>query len=166
MKKYVALLILLPLVCFAQASPQQLFHQYFALSNALAKDSVSEAKKAASEFSTTASMLLEKQAQTAEQIKVEDLPQNRKESVRQSLQTLVQLSKTVANVDKLDQMRKPFEEMTTLLGGLQSDFKVQADEYYCPMVKKVWLQSKESKKIQNPYGGKSMADCGEKRSKK
>ena len=32
---------------------------------------------------------------------------------------------------------------------------------YCPMVKKSWLQKGE--KVRNPYLGKSMSDCGEKK---
>ena len=167
MTKYltVLLFLLVPVLGFAAATPQQLFDQYFAVSNALAKDSVPEAKKAAKEFATTTAMLLEQKADEKNPIKVEDLPQNKKESVRQSITTLQQLSKTIADVDQVDQMRKPFEEMTTILAGLQPDLKIQADEYYCPMVKKVWLQSTDSTKVQNPYMGKSMPECGEKRKK-
>jgi hypothetical protein len=165
MKSIFALFLFLTLSAFATASPQQLFDQYFALSNALAGDSVAEAKKAAADFTTTTSRLLEQPAKEQDAIKVEELPQNRREVVRQNLATLLQLSKTIANVNQLDQMRKPFEEMTALMGGLQSDLKIQADEYYCPMLKKVWLQPKGSKKVQNPYAGKSMAECGERKKK-
>jgi hypothetical protein len=34
---------------------------------------------------------------------------------------------------------------------------------YCPMEKKSWLQKGE--KVRNPYGGKAMSDCGEKKKK-
>jgi hypothetical protein len=34
---------------------------------------------------------------------------------------------------------------------------------YCPMEKKSWLQKGD--KIRNPYGGKAMSDCGEKKKK-
>jgi hypothetical protein len=155
-------LLLIPVYLFSAGSYQQLYNHYFALSNALAQDSVPEAKKSASDFGSTISALLEGQSKN-EPVQAQDLPREEKETIRRSLATLANLSKTIANVDKLDQMRKPFEEMTSIMGRLQGLTKIQADEYYCPMVKKTWLQPKDSKEVRNPYAGKSMRSCGEKK---
>ena len=167
MKKYTLLfLFLIPVFSFgASASYQQLYDQYFALSNALAQDSPGDAKKAAKEMATTVATLLETQS-GKQPVQAGDLPRDEAETVRQSLATIVNLSKTITAVDKLDQMRKPFEELTAVVAGLQAHTKIQADEYYCPMVKKTWLQAKNSKNVMNPYVGKSMVNCGEKKKSK
>jgi hypothetical protein len=165
MKKYVLpFLFLLPMLIFAaNASYQQLYDNYFALSNALAHDSVGDAKKAAKGMSTTVASLLERRSQKEPSVAAQDLPRDEAETVRQSLATAANLSKTIAAVDKLDQKRKPFEELTAVVAGLQPHTKIQSDEYYCPMVKKTWLQSKKSKEVLNPYAGKTMRSCGEKK---
>lgn len=69
-----------------------------------------------------------------------------------------ELSKT----KDLDTARKSYEQLSSKLNSMKSDLGIQASEYYCPMVKKSWLQ-KDSKTM-NPYAGKDMASCGEKKS--
>ena len=167
MKKYVFLfLLLIPVFSFgAAASYQQIYDQYFSLSNALAKDSAGDAKKAAKEMATTVATLLEKQS-GKEPVQAGDLRRDESETVRQSLAMISNLSKTILAADQLDHMRKPFEELTAIVAGLQPHTKIQAEEYYCPMVKKTWLQSKNSKEVMNPYAGKSMRSCGEKKKSK
>lgn len=71
---------------------------------------------------------------------------------------IVDLSKT----KDLDAARKSYEQLSLKLNAIKKDLGIQADEYYCPMVKKTWLQ--KDSKIMNPYVGKDMASCGEKKS--
>jgi hypothetical protein len=164
MKKILlALFCLLSAICYADPSYQQLYDNYYSLSSALAHDSVTDAQKAAKEMAKNAALLLEMPSLKQDAIEVKDLPKNEKETIRQDLATIDRLSKTILNVNKLDQMRKPFEELTAVMGGLQQRTKIDADEYYCPMVKKTWLQPKGSKQVENPYLGKSMMTCGEKK---
>jgi hypothetical protein len=161
-----ALFILLSAVGYAAPSYQQLFDNYFSLSAALAHDSVADAQKASREMARTTALLLELPSLKKDAIEPKELPKNEKETIRQDLATVDRLSKTILNVNKLDQMRKPFEELSTVMGGLQALTKIQADAYYCPMVKKAWLQRKASKQVENPYMGKEMLTCGEKRATK
>ena len=164
MKKYLfVLFFLIPAFSFADVSDQQLYENYYSLSNALARDSVQDAHKAAMELDKNAALLLEARAKQADPIKPESPPKDENETIRQYLATLSQLSKTILKANSLDGIRKPFEEITAVMAGLQVHTKIQAQEYYCPMVKKVWLQPKDSKEVVNPYMGKDMIHCGEKK---
>lgn len=64
----------------------------------------------------------------------------------------------------LDAARKSYEKLSSKLSEIKQDLGIQADEYYCPMLKKTWLQ--KDSKIVNPYAGKDMSSCGEKKVKK
>jgi hypothetical protein len=61
----------------------------------------------------------------------------------------------------LEDARKSYELLSSRLSGLRKELGIPADEYYCPMVKKSWLQ--KDPQIVNPYAGKDMAGCGEKK---
>jgi hypothetical protein len=70
---------------------------------------------------------------------------------------------SLANAKSLDDARKSYERLSSNLNTRKSELEIQANEYYCPMVKKTWLQ--KDTKVMNPYAGKDMATCGEKKSK-
>ena len=58
--------------------------------------------------------------------------------------------------------RENFKSLSTTLISYLQKMNVKGTGYqenYCPMVKASWLQ--KGKKINNPYYGKEMSDCGE-----
>ena len=119
------------------------FEHYFGIQAALANDSLKDASSHAKELMTS-------------------VPQKGKdEKTNEQLATIRTLSERISAAKSLDQARKPFEELSTLMIALKAENKVPASEYFCPMVKKSWLQKGD--KIQNPYLGKSMQECGEKK---
>ena len=64
----------------------------------------------------------------------------------------------VAYASSLKGARAGFEKLSTeakTLTAGQSGYHV----FHCPMVKKDWVQTTE--RVENPYGGKEMASCGE-----
>jgi hypothetical protein len=65
------------------------------------------------------------------------------------------------NAKNLDEARKSYELLSSRLSQLKKDLGIPGEEYYCSMLKKYWLQ--KDPKIVNPYGGKDMASCGEKK---
>jgi hypothetical protein len=68
---------------------------------------------------------------------------------------------TLIQAKNLEEARKSYELLSSRLSQLKKDLGIPAEEYYCSMLKKQWLQ--KDPKIVNPYGGKDMAGCGEKK---
>ena len=81
--------------------------------------------------------------------------------VKKAQEQLTPLVENLINAKNLDAARKEYEQMSSRLSELQKDLGIQADQYYCSMLKKTWLQ--KVTKITNPYAGKEMASCGEKK---
>jgi hypothetical protein len=65
----------------------------------------------------------------------------------------------------LESARTAFAKLSDAVIAYADSAKVNAgadvNTMYCPMVKKSWMQKGE--KVRNPYLGKSMPDCGEKK---
>lgn len=127
------------------ATPEQqssaIFEAYSKIGAALSQDQLSEAVKHAKELQNAISAADHQKA---------------KEELMPTVDGLV-------GAKNLDNARKSYEQLSTRLSAIQKDLGIQADEYYCPMVKKNWLQ--KDAKIINPYAGKEMASCGEKKKK-
>ncbi|MCI0614740.1 DUF3347 domain-containing protein [bacterium] len=139
---------ILMLMCFAFTTEisaesnlgSSIFNDYLKIGAALSQDQHSEAAKHAKNMKNTVS------DSNNQKVKDELLPAIDNLSSSKDLETA----------------RKSYEQLSSKLNTVKKDLGIQADEYYCPMVKKTWLQ-KESK-IVNPYVGKDMASCGEKKS--
>ena len=141
-------MIVIFIVTFASLLPagsaQQssaIFEAYSKIGAALSQDQLSDAVKHAKELQNAIS--------AADHQKV-------KEELMPAVDGLVAAK-------NLDDARKSFEQLSTRLSAIQKDLGIHADEYYCSMVKKSWLQ--KDTKIMNPYAGKEMASCGEKKKK-
>lgn len=69
-------------------------------------------------------------------------------------------SQHISESKSIDHQREHFSALSDEMFGLLKSFKTHPTVYqqYCPMKKQYWLN--ESKKIQNPYYGKEMPDCG------
>ncbi len=117
-----------------------IFDDYLKIGAALSQDQHSEAAKHAKNMKTTVS------DSNNQKVKDELLPAIENLSSSKDLETA----------------RKSYEQLSSKLNAVKKDLGIQADEYYCPMVKKTWLQ--KDSKIMNPYAGKDMASCGEKKS--
>lgn len=117
-----------------------IFDNYLKIGTALSQDQHSEAAKLAKNLKTTVS------------------DSNNQKAKDELLPAIENLS---ASKD-LDTARKSYEQLSLKLNGIKKELGIEAAEYYCPMVKKSWLQ--KDSKIMNPYIGKDMASCGEKKS--
>jgi hypothetical protein len=65
-----------------------------------------------------------------------------------------------------DAIRNAFGQISDPLIAIvraNTDLKAQWSLYFCPMVKKYWLEPAAETKVLNPYTGASMPGCGEKR---
>ena len=74
---------------------------------------------------------------------------------------LVKAIDKMANANNIDNQRKEFEEVSTLLWTvIKNDKNIDQQVYYqyCPMKKAYWISKEES--IKNPYYGKQMFTCG------
>ena len=117
-----------------------IFDDYLKIGAALSQDQHSEATKHAKNMKTT-------------------LTESNNGKVKAELLPAIE---SLSSSKDLDAARKSYEELSSKLNAVKKDLGIQADEYYCPMVKKTWLQ--KDSKIMNPYVGKDMASCGEKKS--
>lgn len=74
---------------------------------------------------------------------------------------------TLGTASSLPEARDAFAKLSDAVIAYADQVKVDTGSdvhaMYCPMVKKSWLQKGE--KVKNPYGGKGMLDCGEKKKK-
>ena len=114
---------------------------YEAIGAALSTDSLADAKKHAAHL-----------AESAEQM-------NQKEK-NNDLSKVIDQAKKLSGAGDLAIARSAYEEISKTMEALKPMLKYEGSKYYCPMLKKNWLQSDE--KVKNPYGGKDMASCGEK----
>lgn len=140
------LLTTLILMCFAFVISAEsnlgssIFADYLKIGAALSQDQQSEAAK------------------HAKNLKITLTESNNAKAKAELLPAIESLSSS----KDLDASRKSYEELSSKLNAVKKELGIQADEYYCPMVKKIWLQ--KDSKIMNPYVGKDMASCGEKKS--
>jgi hypothetical protein len=141
----VLICLLFTVACEAEPTAlTPLFENYLALQTALASDNLQDAARAA------------KQMQTS-------VPQKGKdEKMTDQLSKVSLLAGNISAAKDLEQARKTFGEMSVLMIALKPESGVKVSEYFCPMVKKSWLQKGD--KVQNPYFGKQMIGCGEKKS--
>jgi hypothetical protein len=114
-----------------------IFEAYSKIGLALSQDQLSEAIKHAKELQSAIAATDHKKARN------EMLP---------SVDALTKAKDLAA-------ARKSYELLSSKLSPLRKDLGIPAEEYYCPMLKKTWLQ--KDSKIVNPYAGKDMAGCGE-----
>ena len=74
---------------------------------------------------------------------------------------------TLGAAPSLTEAREAFSKLSEAVIAYADRVKAQpasdVHTMYCPMVKKSWLQKGD--KVQNPYAGKAMSDCGEKKKK-
>jgi hypothetical protein len=80
---------------------------------------------------------------------------------------IVKAADVLAHAADLGAARMAFGQLSDAVIAFSESTKADTGEgvnaMYCPMVKKQWLQKGE--KISNPYYGKSMSTCGEKKKK-
>jgi len=71
----------------------------------------------------------------------------------------------LATADSLVTARTAFSQLSDAVIALSESTKAETDDsvqaMYCPMAKKQWLQKGD--KVSNPYYGKAMLTCGEKK---
>ncbi len=74
---------------------------------------------------------------------------------------------TLGATSSLPEAREAFSKLSDAViayaDGVKANTGSDVNTMYCPMVKKSWLQKGD--KVRNPYGGKAMSDCGEKKKK-
>jgi hypothetical protein len=124
---------------------------YYALKNALATDQSEDALKLAGELQLAVKAVPHK-GFTDEQQHVLWM----KESA-----VIQQKATELAKTKDLKNQRKSFEGISAAFITLAKELKLNNQEVfiqYCPMGKFSWLN--EVKKIQNPYYGSQMYDCG------
>jgi hypothetical protein len=134
------------LMCFAfvtsaeSNSGSAIFDSYLKIGAALSQDQHSEAAKFAKSMKSTLS----------------------ESSNQKAKDELLPVIESLSSSKDLESARKYYEQLSSKLQAVKGDLGIKADEYYCPMLKKTWLQ--KDSKIMNPYAGKDMASCGEKKS--
>lgn len=140
------ILTTLILTCFAFVISAEsnlgsaILDNYLKIGAALSQDQHSEAAKHAKIMKTT-------------------VTESKNEKAKAELLPAIEI---LSSSKDLESARKSYEQLSSKLNAMKSDLGIKADEYYCPMVKKTWLQ--KDSKIMNPYVGKDMASCGEKKS--
>jgi hypothetical protein len=74
---------------------------------------------------------------------------------------------TLGTTSSLPEAREAFSKLSDAViayaDGVKANTGSDVNTMYCPMVKKSWMQKGD--KVRNPYGGKAMLDCGEKKKK-
>lgn len=144
MFKFISAILLLTCFSFVISAESNLgssiFDDYLKIGAALSQDQHSDAAKYAKNLRTIVS--------NSDNQKVKD--------------ELLPAIESLSSSKDLDTARKSYEQLSSKLNSMKSDLGIRASEYYCPMVKKSWLQ--KDSKIMNPYAGKDMASCGEKKS--
>ena len=80
---------------------------------------------------------------------------------------IVKAADALAGAADLVTARTAFSQLSDAVIALSESTKAEAGDgvhaMYCPMVKKQWLQKGD--KVSNPYYGKAMLTCGEKKKK-
>lgn len=139
-------------VSFAQTktATNNVLDAYYQIKNALASDNAVLAAKKAT--------VLEKQIKT---VKIDKLPGAEKKAWTEQLERVKSATTSIANGTDIAEQRKSFGLLSTSMIGIAKNSKIGKDAIfvqYCPMAKEGWLN--ENKKIENPYYGKSMFECG------
>lgn len=84
------------------------------------------------------------------------------------VKTLNYSKKKLESISQSEDMEQSREAFNIVSQGLLVVLEKQSpnkkySRYYCPMVKKYWIQNiSESEKVMNPYASKSMPHCGSK----
>jgi Cu(I)/Ag(I) efflux system membrane fusion protein len=139
----------------AKVALQPLFSQYLNLKDALVADNMADAQKAAGNMQTALSKV-----NTA-------LFTGESHNVWMKYSTDLQSAlQHVAHFEKIDEMRKAFQQISVAMIGLSKSynpFKKPLYVQHCPMADNNkgadWISL--SKEIRNPYFGASMLTCGE-----
>jgi hypothetical protein len=87
------------------------------------------------------------------------------EKVKKTLAFTQKKLEALQSESQLEEAHKAFNVISQgLLVVLEKQIPVKKyARYYCPMVKKYWIQNtSESEKVMNPYAAKSMPHCGAK----
>ncbi len=80
--------------------------------------------------------------------------------------TLIYTKKKLGEISMSDDIKESKEAMNTVSQGMLVVLEKHAQNkdyarFYCPMVKKYWIQNKTKiKKVMNPYASSSMPHCG------
>ena len=146
MKRNIVLIFsLLTVACHAAPGAYTpMFENYLAVQTSLAADDLQAAVSAAKKMESS-------------------VPQKGKDqNAGERLSKISLLTKNLAASTDLEQARAAFAGISVLMIPLKSESGIQMSEYFCPMVRKSWLQ--RNGKTQNPYFGKRMIGCGEKKS--
>lgn len=125
-------------------SAEQLLRNYYSIQKSLASDSINGVSASANKMADISRRV----AATETRVKTQ-------------LLTLADAAKKLQATD-LKTARNRFGDLSDgLIAYLQATQAKRNPPYqfYCPMVKKNWLQS--NKEIRNPYYGSSMLKCGE-----
>jgi hypothetical protein len=149
MKIMIASLLVFAAFGFVLAGPpvevsEQLLRQYYVIQKSLASDSLSGVSTSASQIAD----LSRKAAAKSPQLKTH----------------LTALANAAAKLQSTDLKlaRSGFGDLSDSLIAFLKSAPAKSTlpyQFYCPMVKKNWLQS--DKDIRNPYYGSSMLKCGE-----
>ncbi len=125
---------------------EEALQSYEKVHNAFFKDDLKTAKKEAKELAASLSKL------EGEKVK----------------KTLAFTQKKLEGLQKETQLREAHKAFNVISQGMLVVLEKQIPvkkyaRYYCPMVKKYWIQNtSESEKVLNPYAAKSMPHCGAK----
>ena len=86
-------------------------------------------------------------------------------SMGESGAPIAKAADALATADSLVTARTAFSQLSDAVIALSESTKAETDDsvhaMYCPMAKKQWLQKGD--KVSNPYYGKAMLTCGEKK---
>jgi hypothetical protein len=127
------LILLLAISLPVLANPTTLFTRYEAIRQGLLGSSLSEAKKSAAVLAADAN--------------------------KAKLATIADCAQSIAVARELTDARRSFGALSDEMIKLRNTTKgARPSVYYCPMVKKSWLQAKGQ--VGNPYDS-TMALCGE-----
>ena len=125
---------------------EAIFEEYFLAGSALANDSLKDVADAAQRLEHFASEA-----------------KHEMKDYQEEFQVVSSEAAKISASKNLESARTAYSRISETLIPLKAALKIKADKYYCPMLKKTWLQ--KDPKIQNPYMGKSMASCGEKKTR-
>ncbi len=149
-------IVMLAFFVFDQANAQnntvainQVLQNYFSVEKALVNDDGKLANKSAKDL-----------VGAIVKVNASQLDANQKTAWTAYGEKLRYNSQHISESKSIDHQREHFAALSDEMFGLLKIFKTHPTVYqqYCPMKKQYWLN--ESSKIQNPYYGKEMQDCG------
>jgi hypothetical protein len=149
MKATFAGLFLIFTVGLMSARPQsglsdQLLGRYYGIQKSLASDSIAGVSAAAAKIADLSRRAVTNEPQAKTQLKA------------------LAVAADKLRTNDLRSARSGFGELTDRMIAYLQAIHARANppyEFYCPMVKKNWLQA--DKDVRNPYYGNSMLKCGE-----